>query len=83
MSNGIETVGKKILGYLEAPIKFLVKAEKVLATAIKDQPELKSVITDVVTKAEGLAGDIAAAAASKGLNWIADAKLVADVQASS
>jgi hypothetical protein len=68
---------------VEAPIKLITwgeKAEKVLATAIADQPELKTVLTTIVTKAEAIGTAGVAAAGGAGLNLTADAAVLADAE---
>jgi hypothetical protein len=63
------------------PIEFLIKAEKVLASAIKDQPEIKDAVLALVKQASGVIGDVSTDVAEKGLNLQDDAKTLADAEA--
>jgi hypothetical protein len=66
---------------VEAPVKLIEwgsKAEKVLATAIAEQPELKTVLTQLVTKAESIGTAALSAGGSSGLNLTADEAVLAD-----
>lgn len=68
---GVETVAKDVAKGIAYPFRFAVKAEKVLATAIKDQPELKDMLTELTAKIEGIGADALKDIGEKGLN-IAD-----------
>jgi hypothetical protein len=61
-------------------VEFLPKVEAVIASAIKDQPEVKSAILDLVKQATAVIGDVATDAADKGINLAADAELLADAE---
>jgi hypothetical protein len=62
-------------------VEFLPKAEKLIASAIKDQPEVKSAVLDLVTQATAVIGDVTIDVADKGINLAADAKTLADAEA--
>lgn len=53
---------------IEFPFKFVVKAEKVLESAITHEPELKSVLTTLIGKCEIIAADTAKDVLEKGLS---------------
>lgn len=76
-----ETVGKDIVKGVEYPIEFLVKAEAVIASAIKDQPEVKTAILGLVTQAQTVIADSAGVLANKGVDFSADSKTLADAEA--
>lgn len=80
VGHGLEVAGEAVVHGVEYPIKFLVAAEKVLADAIKDQPEVKSAVIDLVQKAESVIGDVTVAAAEKGVDLASDAKALADAE---
>lgn len=63
------------------PIEFCIKAEKIIASAIKDQPEVKAAVLDLVKQATGVIGDVAEDVAEKGINLQDDAKTLADAEA--
>jgi len=62
-------------------VEFLPKAERVIASAIKDQPAIKDAVLTLVKQASGVIGDTASAAAAKGINLTQDAKALADAEA--
>lgn len=62
-------------------VEFLPKAEKVIASAIKDQPQIKDAVIELVKQAEGVIGDVAGAVATKGIDLASDAKALADAEA--
>jgi len=82
---GAEDVGKGVEEVVEYaivhPVEFVVKAEKVLTSAIKDQPEVKDAVLGLVKQATGVIGDVATDAADKGINLEADAKTLTDAEA--
>jgi hypothetical protein len=80
-----ESFGEKVLHGLEDvaefPVKLITwgeKAEKVLSSAIGDQPELKTVLTTLVAKAESIGSAGLTAGAGSGLNLVADSAVLAD-----
>lgn len=77
---GLETVGKDIVKAVEAPVVLLVKAEKVIETAIKDQPALKSAVTTVVKDAVAISAKVAAVVGEKGLNLADDEALLEEIK---
>ena len=81
MSNILKTIGTDIVRVIEAPFKYAEKVEEILATTIKDEPALKSVVVTLVSKVEGLIADGSLDVATKGLSVTDDAKTLADLQA--
>jgi len=76
--------GTVLKDIVEAPVELInwgFKAEKVLATAIKDQPQLKTVLTALIKQAESIGTAGIAAAGGSGLNLTADATVLADAEA--
>ena len=63
------------------PVEFCMKAEKIIASAIKDQPEVKAAVLGLVKQATGVIGDVGNDVAEKGINLAADAKTLADAEA--
>jgi hypothetical protein len=61
-------------------VEFLPKAEKVIASAIKDQPAVRAAVLTLVEKAGSVIGDVTVATADKGINLAADAKTLADAE---
>jgi hypothetical protein len=80
VGHGLKVAGEAVLQGVEYPIEFLVKAEHVLADAIKEQPAVKSAVIDLVQKAESVIGDVTLATAEKGVNLADDAKALADAE---
>jgi hypothetical protein len=82
---GAEDVGKEVEKGVEFaivhPIEFCVKAEAVIASAIKDQPEVKAAVLNLVKQANGVIDDVATDVADKGINLAADAKTLTDAEA--
>lgn len=81
----IKDIGKMSLNivdgkYIVEALLWTEKAAAVLGTVIKEQPDLKATLTELVSKAEAIGADIVADAAGKGLNLAADAKTLADVE---
>ncbi|MCU1247073.1 MAG: hypothetical protein JWQ49_102 [Edaphobacter sp.] len=88
MSNPLRTIGhglkvaaEDVIKAVEYPVEFLVKAEKVIASAIHDQPEIKAAILSLVKQAQTVIADTVGAVAGKGLDLAADAKALADAEA--
>lgn len=80
IGHGIKVTAVDVAKGIEYPISFLVKAESVIASAIKDQPEIKSAVISLITQAEAVIGDVATASAAKGINLASDAKALADAE---
>lgn len=80
VGHDLKVAGEDVAKAVETPIKFLVKAEKVFASAIHDQPELKAGVVELVTKAEAVISDLSFAAAAKGADLATDAKALADAE---
>jgi hypothetical protein len=82
---GAEDVGKGVEKGVEFaivhPIEFLVRAQVVLADAIKDSPEVKSAVLDLVKQATTVIGDTATDIATKGINLSDDQKTLSDAEA--
>src|SRR4030088_2121832 len=78
---GVVTVAKDIAHGVVYPVEFLVKAEKVIASAIQDQPEIKAVVLNMIKQAQGVIADSISVAAGKGIDLAADAKALADAEA--
>ena len=76
----LENVGKDVVKGVEAPFKWIGKAEKVLATAIKDQPELRTTVITLVQKAEAITASGVKDVGEKGLNLQDDAATLALVE---
>jgi hypothetical protein len=79
----VEDVGHGIKVAAEDVVKFpsfVVKAAAVLETAIKDQPEVKAVLTSLVQQGESIAVSVTTDVAGKGLNLAADAATLALVE---
>jgi hypothetical protein len=62
-------------------VEFLPKAERVIASAIKDEPTVKQAVLDLVKNAEQVFADGAVAVAGKGVDLVSDAKVLADAEA--
>jgi hypothetical protein len=85
--NSIEAVGHDIKVAAEDvakgvayPLQFLVKAESVIASAIKDQPAVRTAVLDLINKAQVVIADGVGAAADKGMDLASDAKTLADAE---
>lgn len=78
--NGFEKVAVAVVRGVEAPFKYADKVEKLLATALKDEPELKTAIVGLVQRVETVVGDASADIATKGLNLPGDIQTIRDVQ---
>lgn len=68
----MEHIGEDILHGVEQPFKLIARAERVLATAIKNQPELKDAITTLVSKCEVIGADTMRDIGERGLNLADD-----------
>jgi hypothetical protein len=77
---GVVTVAKDIAYGVEYPVEFLTKAEKIIASAIKDQPEIKTAVLNLVKQAQTVIADSVSVAAGKGIDLVADAKALADAE---
>lgn len=87
IGHGVEVAGKDVakgaveVGKAVADVfEFLPKAEAVIASAIKEQPEVKTAVLDLVKQATTVIGDLATDAADKGINLTSDAKTLADAE---
>lgn len=80
IGHGIKVAAVDVAKGIEYPISFLVKAESVITSAIKDQPEIKSAVISLITQAESVIGDVATASAAKGINLASDAKALSDAE---
>lgn len=80
IGHGIEVAAKDVAHAVVDVIEFLPKATAVLASAIKDQPEVKSAVIDLVKQAATVIADLGADAASKGFDLASDEKTLADAE---
>lgn len=76
----VEKIGEEIVHGVEAPFKFIAKAEKVFGAALKDEPELKTAIVGLVKQIETVTGDGAKDIATDGLNLPADVQTITDIE---
>jgi hypothetical protein len=76
----VEKIGGEVEHAVEAPFKYAEKLTSLLHTALKDEPELKAGILQLVTYAEAIVADGAADIAANGLNIPADLKTFQDIQ---
>jgi hypothetical protein len=74
---GAEDVAKGVVDVVE----WTPKAIAVLATAIKDRPEVKSAVLALVKQATAVIADVGVDVAGKGINLAADTKTLADAEA--
>lgn len=81
IGDGIKDVAVDVVHGVEDAVGAAVKIEKVLATALSSEGELKAGIVQVVALGEKVVADGAVDWSAKGLNLISDAQTVADVQA--
>jgi flagellar hook assembly protein FlgD len=88
MSNVFEHIGHDVkvaaedVAHAAADVaEFLPKASSVIATAIKDEPEVKALILDLVKQASGVIASGTAAVTDKGINLTADASVLASAEA--
>jgi hypothetical protein len=77
VEKGLETVGHDIV----IAVEFLPKAEKVIATAIKDQPAVKAAVLELIAQGTKVVGDVSTVAADKGINLAADTQALTDAEA--
>ena len=80
VGHDIKIAAVDVAHVIEAPISLLVKAEKVLASAIKDQPDVKAAVINLIKQAETVISDVTIVSASKGLDLASDAKALADAE---
>jgi hypothetical protein len=73
----VGTVLKDIVKGIEYPFKFAAKAEKVMATVIKDDPQARVILTTLVQKCEAIGADGLQDVAAKGLNLAEDQVTIA------
>lgn len=81
IGHGIKTVAVDVAHGVEKAFTYADKVEKILSTAITDQPEIKSAIVALVKAAEPVVVDTTADVAEKGLNLVDDAKTLSDAEA--
>ena len=75
----VKGIGVKIVHGLEIPVKIFQKVDIVIQDVIKDEPELKSLITTMVAKAETIGMDTLGAVGDRGVNLVLDEKDIADM----
>jgi hypothetical protein len=81
IGHGIETAGKDIGKAIVWLPEHLDKAIAVLATALKDEPALKTAVLELVQAAGKVIADVGGDVASKGINLSEDIQTVTDVKA--
>jgi hypothetical protein len=81
IGHGLKVAGEDVVKAVEYPVEFLVKAEKVIASAIQDQPEIKTAVLSLIKQAQTVIADTVGATAEKGIDLAADAKALADAEA--
>ena len=88
MSNPLEVVGHdlkvaaiKTEHAVAKAVDFLPHAAALLAAAIKDLPEVRTAVTELVAKAQVVIADSVTDVAGKGLNLAEDAQTIADAEA--
>lgn len=84
MSNPIEKIGHglkvaavDVEHVAERVVDFLPHAAEVVATAIKDQPEVKSAVLELIKQASAVIASGTVAASDKGIDLAADAATLA------
>jgi len=82
---GAEDVGKAVVKGVDVaivqPIEFVVKAEKVISTAIKDQPIVRDAVVTLVQQATTVIDDFKTNVGEGFLNLRADEKTLHDAEA--
>lgn len=81
IGHGIKVGAEDVVHGVEDVVAFLPKAAKVLGTAIKDDPQVKAQVLELVKQAEAVIADTALAASEKGINLTQDAKALGDAEA--
>lgn len=85
IQTGVEDVGKAVVTGVDVvivqPIEFVVKAEKVIATAVKDQPIVKDAIMELVKQANTVIDDFKTDVSDGLINLRADEKTLNDAEA--
>lgn len=80
MTNPIGTITHDIEETILWPFKKLHIANIIVASALKDTPELRDAVTGLVQKIEDQANDITVAIAADGVNFAADAAALAQAK---
>ena len=81
MSNIATTVIHDVERVLVDVVTFLPHAADVLASAVKNEPNVKAALIQLIEQASLVIADTGTAAISKGVNLAADAKTLADADA--
>jgi hypothetical protein len=88
MSNPITTVGHDIktvavdVAHVAVDVvEFLPKAASVIASAIKDEPTVRTAVLDLVKNASAVLASGTVAVTDKGVNLVADASVLAAAEA--
>lgn len=68
----IKKIGEEVLHDIETPFVWLGKAEHVLAAAIKEQPEVKGAVQELVKLCDTIGADTMIDVAERGLNIVDD-----------
>lgn len=72
---GLQTVGKDALKAVESPAllaEYIGRAAKVLDDAVTAEPEVKTVLNEIVKQSTAIAADTTADIAARGLNPVSD-----------
>ncbi len=81
IGHGIEVAAIDVAKVAECPVTFLIHAEKVIVSAIKDQPEIKAAVLELIKQAETVIADVAKAGSADGINLEDDAQALTDAEA--
>jgi hypothetical protein len=85
IETGVKDVGKAVVKGVDVaivqPIEFAVKAEKVISTAVKDQPVVRDAVTALVKQATTVIDDFKADVNDGLFNLRQDEKTIQDAEA--
>ena len=85
IETGVKDVGNAVVKGVDVaivqPIQFAVKAEKVISTAIKDQPVVRDAVVALVNQATTVIDDFKADVSDGLINLRADEKTLQDAEA--
>jgi len=85
IETGVKDVGKVVVKGVDVaivqPIEFAVKAEKVISTAIKDQPIVRDAVTALVKQATTVVNDFKTDVSDGFINLRQDEKTLQDAEA--
>ena len=84
IETGVKDVGKAVVKGVDVaivkPIEFTIKAEKVISTAIKDQPIVRDAVVAMVKQATTVIDDFKADVSDGFINLRADEKTLQDAE---